>query len=246
MNKKLLLISALLFSFNGWAECIKGNCTDGVGTFIYDEGHSYKGMFRDGDRHGRGTYTWPSGAQYVGQWKDNKQHGQGTFTDAYGNQSVSQWKDGKDIALRNTTAQNNSKRTSSTRSQAQTDAINALMGGIVGVGGFLLIVFIILGIIGTLYFYSKKIAIKAKPKIESTAYSAGVKTKKIFSKITKSETEKLLDINDKYFEIAAHEIESKTQQQGLWMKAGVLAEGNIEKQKALYIKHRAKQLSEEE
>ena len=241
--KKLILISALLFSFNGWAECIKGNCTDGVGTFLYDEGHTYKGMFRDGDRHGRGTYIWPSGTQYVGQWKDNKQHGRGTYTDAYGNQSVSQWKDGKEIELRSTSSQNSSQSTPSNRSQARTDAINALMGGLVGAGGFLLLAFIILGVIGTLYFYSKKIAVKAKPKIESTAYSAGVKTKKIFSKLTKSEMEQFLEIDDKYFQIATDEIESNTQQQGLWMKVGALAEGNIEKQKALYIKHRAKQLS---
>jgi len=41
----------------GFAECIKGDCNNGYGTF-----------------------TWSDGAKYVGGWKDDKRHGQGTLT----------------------------------------------------------------------------------------------------------------------------------------------------------------------
>ena len=83
-------------------------------------------------------------------------------------------------------------------------------------------------------------------KIESVAYSAGLETERIFNKLAKSEEDQLMELDEKYFQIASDELESNTQSQGLWIKVGTMTEGNIEKQKAFYIKQRAKQLSEEE
>ena len=61
MNKLLIILVALLWCNVGFAGCIKGDCTNGYG-----------------------TYTWPSGTKYVGEWKDDIPHGQGTFTYADG------------------------------------------------------------------------------------------------------------------------------------------------------------------
>ena len=83
-------------------------------------------------------------------------------------------------------------------------------------------------------------------KIESVAYSAELETERIFNKLTKSEEDQLMELDEKYFQIASEELELNTQNQGLWIKVGTMTEGNIEKQKAFYIKQRAKQLSEEE
>ena len=49
--KKLLgiVVLGLLLSGNAYAECIKGNC-----------------------KNGQGTYTWSSGSKYVGEWKNGK------------------------------------------------------------------------------------------------------------------------------------------------------------------------------
>ena len=55
----------------GFAQCIKGDCNNGYG-----------------------TYRWESGDEYVGKWKDGKRHGQGTFTSANGKILKGEWKNG--------------------------------------------------------------------------------------------------------------------------------------------------------
>ncbi len=75
--------------------CIKGDCHNGHGTFVLDDGSQYSGEWRDGLMHGQGTKTWANGAKYVGEWKDDNMNGQGTYTWANGNQSSGEWKDGK-------------------------------------------------------------------------------------------------------------------------------------------------------
>ena len=53
--KKLLgiLVLGLLWCNIGFAECIKGDCNNGYG-----------------------TYTYANGSKYVGEWKDGKENGQ--------------------------------------------------------------------------------------------------------------------------------------------------------------------------
>ena len=77
--KKLLgiLVLGLLWCNVGFAECIKGDCNNGYGTF-----------------------TWTDGAKYVGEWKDDKQHGQGTLTYADGRVEKGIWENGQLLELK--------------------------------------------------------------------------------------------------------------------------------------------------
>jgi hypothetical protein len=93
MKNLLLGIIAILFSFNGWAECIEGNCVDGQGTYIWEDGEQYSGEWKDDIMHGQGTLNFANGDQYIGEWKDDMMHGQGTYTWANGDQYIGEWKD---------------------------------------------------------------------------------------------------------------------------------------------------------
>lgn len=57
-------------------KCIKGDCTNGSGTFIYPDGTEYIGQFKDGKRHGKGTLIQGEANKYVGGPKKNKPHPQ--------------------------------------------------------------------------------------------------------------------------------------------------------------------------
>ena len=84
------------------AQCVKGNCHRGHGTFnwesghvyagswsdglpsgygdfFYDNGDSYKGQFVKGKKTGNGRYTWKNGNYYDGSWGDDKANGRGKY-----------------------------------------------------------------------------------------------------------------------------------------------------------------------
>lgn len=85
-------------------ECIEGNCVDGWGKMLLDEGFVYEGQWQNGKPNGKGTVKTPywteissenwvdgqvqgvgvevylSGRKYSGQFKNNHYHGQGTDT----------------------------------------------------------------------------------------------------------------------------------------------------------------------
>ena len=72
--KKLLgiLVLGLLWCNVGFAECIKGDCNNGYGTYTYANGSKYVGEYKDGKRNGPGTYTFANGTVDKGIWKNNK------------------------------------------------------------------------------------------------------------------------------------------------------------------------------
>ena len=117
MKKLLLLLIIPLLAFSqNTGICTVGDCTNGQGTFVWDDGDRYEGdwesdmmngegtfYFDNGKRyegsfinnkfHGQGIYTWPSGDKYEGGFSDDKFHGQGTFMWADGETYVGGWKD---------------------------------------------------------------------------------------------------------------------------------------------------------
>lgn len=61
------------------AECIDGDCIDGLGTYLWPNGDKYVGEWKDGKRNGRGSFIWPEGDRYVGEWKNDKNNGDGNY-----------------------------------------------------------------------------------------------------------------------------------------------------------------------
>ena len=72
--KKLLgiLVLGLLWCNVGFAECIKGDCNNGYGTYTYANGSKYVGEWKDGKENGLGAYTFANGTVDKGIWKNNK------------------------------------------------------------------------------------------------------------------------------------------------------------------------------
>lgn len=78
--------------------CIKGDCANGVGTYLWESGSKYVGQYKNGQRNGFGTLYYDNGDVYVGEWIKNKQEGNGIYE--YSTQGSYQlysgeWKAGK-------------------------------------------------------------------------------------------------------------------------------------------------------
>ncbi|MEM6320734.1 MAG: caspase family protein [Bacteroidota bacterium] len=90
MNKQMPIFGSLVFlwtllsSTPILAQCTKGNCYNGYGTFQYKSGARYKGDFRNGQRNGKGLLFFSNGNQYVGEWRNNHRQGKGKLTFANG------------------------------------------------------------------------------------------------------------------------------------------------------------------
>ena len=84
-----------MFCNVGFAQCIKGDCNNGYGTYTWTSGNKYVGKYKDGKQHGQGTLTFADGGKYIGQWEDGKLQGRGTLTLKNGSKLVGKWKDGK-------------------------------------------------------------------------------------------------------------------------------------------------------
>ncbi|MBF0192665.1 MAG: hypothetical protein HQL99_16235 [Magnetococcales bacterium] len=50
--------------------CVEGNCTNGFGTFVHDDGARYIGQWSQGKKHGTGEFRFSSGGGYRGTWKN--------------------------------------------------------------------------------------------------------------------------------------------------------------------------------
>ena len=59
-NLSLYIFLILMICNVGFAECIKGDCNNGYGTYTYANGGKYVGEWKDGKENGQGAYTWVS------------------------------------------------------------------------------------------------------------------------------------------------------------------------------------------
>jgi hypothetical protein len=102
-TKKLLLSLILVFGFSSsvFAECISGDCNNGYGTYLWNDGsgEQYVGEWKNDEFHGFGTYTFGKGKwegdQYVGEFKNGARDGQGTYIYANGNKYTGELKNGR-------------------------------------------------------------------------------------------------------------------------------------------------------
>ena len=96
-NKSLFLIAvAALCAGKVSAQCISGNCEDGYGVYIDDNGNRYSGFFKDGNYNGQGTLIFNGGDVYKGNFKDDEFSGKGTYIwGDSGEKYFGHWENGK-------------------------------------------------------------------------------------------------------------------------------------------------------
>jgi len=57
--------------------CIQGNCNNGYGVFVFDDGRVYEGQWKKGLSDGMGRLIFISGSKYTGEFKKGLMHGYG-------------------------------------------------------------------------------------------------------------------------------------------------------------------------
>ncbi len=96
---KLVILPAflLLFALSANAQCISGDCKNGIGTYKYPSGAKYTGHFTNGEINGVGVCYYTDGSKYQGEWKARYPDGKGTKTYADGTVRTGLWKLGKPV-----------------------------------------------------------------------------------------------------------------------------------------------------
>jgi len=65
-----------------WAstvDCIEGNCQDGYGAYLDQDGVRHEGVFKDGNLEGEVTLTFVDGTKFVGLFDGNMFVNDGTY-----------------------------------------------------------------------------------------------------------------------------------------------------------------------
>lgn len=94
MRHILLTAPFLFFFFSAYSQCIDGDCNNGSGLFILENGDKYNGNFKNGKFNGNGTCYYTDGSKYTGEWEKNKPHGKGKKTLIDGREYNGWWKKG--------------------------------------------------------------------------------------------------------------------------------------------------------
>ncbi len=85
MNKLITLGLLITLSVHvAKAQCVKGDCIDGKGTFLMGGGMKYVGDFVDSKQEGIGILFFDNGDRYVGEWQSGMRQGRGKFHFASG------------------------------------------------------------------------------------------------------------------------------------------------------------------
>ncbi|GLR18580.1 caspase family protein [Portibacter lacus] len=80
MNRVYLILAITsLCAISLSAQCIKGNCSNGKGTYIFNSGSKFTGNFKNGRIHEYGTLYFSDGRIYKGQWSSQRRHGKGVM-----------------------------------------------------------------------------------------------------------------------------------------------------------------------
>ena len=66
------------------AECLEGDCVNGLGAYLFPDGAAYVGEYKNGQAHGHGSYKFPDGTEWLGEFKEDSMNGWGTYEYADG------------------------------------------------------------------------------------------------------------------------------------------------------------------
>ncbi len=97
MKSLLLFLFPIFFLSNLSAQCVSGDCKNGVGTYVYPSGAKYTGHFKDGEIHGIGVCYYTDGSKYQGEWVHRYPEGRGTKTYSDGTTRTGKWRRGKPV-----------------------------------------------------------------------------------------------------------------------------------------------------
>jgi|TARA_B110000914_G_C15406872_1_gene419879 hypothetical protein len=109
MNKQKIILTllTLCFSIFGFGQCKKGDCENGIGTYIFNDGSKYVGDWLDRRQEGNGiyTYTVPKkkekgiiyATKYDGEWVNGRHEGNGIMSYHNGTTWTGIFRDGKQL-----------------------------------------------------------------------------------------------------------------------------------------------------
>lgn len=81
-----LLLSFFLQDPATGQSCVRGNCANGFGTYVFASKARYTGEFQNSRMHGKGIFFYANGAKYLGTWKQGLRQGEGKLVFPNGNQ----------------------------------------------------------------------------------------------------------------------------------------------------------------
>lgn len=98
MNSKIILISLFLSTFlvnfiN--AQCLSGDCQNGMGVYILKDGSKYVGVFQGGKATGNGHISYTDGSIYKGEVRKGRPHGLGIKKQTDGITKEGLWSKGR-------------------------------------------------------------------------------------------------------------------------------------------------------
>ncbi|MFN0203701.1 MAG: hypothetical protein ACKVTZ_19395 [Bacteroidia bacterium] len=94
-NGKLVTAPQPASSSNPKIGCIRGDCKNGEGSFLFESGDKYEGEFKGELFEGKGVYHAANGTHYKGTFKEGKFYGYGILKDATGSDYQGDFKNGK-------------------------------------------------------------------------------------------------------------------------------------------------------
>ncbi len=59
--------------------CVEGNCGEGTGKYLFENGDKYNGEWHGGMRTGYGRYDYKNGDWYIGDFRNDAIDGKGTL-----------------------------------------------------------------------------------------------------------------------------------------------------------------------
>ncbi|MDX1942765.1 MAG: caspase family protein [Saprospiraceae bacterium] len=87
----LAVLASVAFLRAQQGKCIKGNCLNGYGEYIFANGDAYKGDFQGGKIQGQGILLFKNGDKYLGAWVNQQRQGRGRFVFVNGDEYVGEF-----------------------------------------------------------------------------------------------------------------------------------------------------------
>jgi hypothetical protein len=76
--------------------CVEGDCANGIGTYVWDNGNSYRGGWQNDRQHGFGVYEFvTTGEHFEGEFRNGRRNGPGVQAYRSGERYVGDFQNGK-------------------------------------------------------------------------------------------------------------------------------------------------------